>query len=184
MDAELKVLEKLFQQCQQDNGPKRIRYMNFINLTYDLETSEDENIALVKKLGEKEYVKLKLSVVGDLKSAELTRKGLTYFVEQLDVYPQIEEKIIKTLQKTYPITVNQLRKQIGLPKSIVDIELKKMQSKNILTLEPLPDKVFIRLIRTDFRFVGKRTQQKFIKRKTGRRVTTEENREYDGIMYG
>ena len=115
MDAELKVLEKLFQQCQQDNGPKRIRYMNFINLTYDLETSEDENIALVKKLGEKEYVKLKLSVVGDLKSAELTRKGLTYFVEQLDVYPQIQEKIIKTLlEAETALTNNNIYEKTGI----------------------------------------------------------------------
>lgn len=114
MDAELKVLEKLFQQCQQDNGPKRIRYMNFINLTYDLETSEDENMALVKKLGEKEYVKLKLSVVGDLKSAELTRKGLTYFVEQLDVYPQIQEKIIKTLlEAETSLTNNNIYEKTG-----------------------------------------------------------------------
>lgn len=115
MDAELKVLEKLFQQCQQDNGPKRIRYMNFINLTYDLETSEDENIALVKKLGEKEYVKLKLSVVGDLKSAELTRKGLIYFTEQLDVYPQIQEKIIKTLlEAETALTNNNIYEKTGI----------------------------------------------------------------------
>ena len=115
MDAELKVLEKLFQQCQQDNGPKRIRYMNFINLTYDLETSEDENIALVKKLEENNYVKLKLSVVGDLKSAELTRKGLTYFVEQLDVYPQIQEKIIKTLlEAETALTNNNIYEKTGI----------------------------------------------------------------------
>jgi len=115
MDAELKVLEKLFQQCQQDNGPKRIRYMNFINLTYDQETSEDENIALVKKLEENNYVKLKLSVVGDLKSAELTRKGLTYFVEQLDVYPQIQEKIIKTLlEAETALTNNNIYEKTGI----------------------------------------------------------------------
>ena len=115
MDAELKVLEKLFQQCQQDNGPKRIRYMNFINLTYDLETSEDETFKLLKKLEENNYVKLKLSVVGDLKSAELTRKGLTYFVEQLDVYPQIQEKIIKTLlEAETSLTNNNIYEKTGI----------------------------------------------------------------------
>ena len=115
MDAELKVLEKLFQQCQQDNGPKRIRYMNFINLTYDLETSEDETFKLLKKLEENNYVKLKLSVVGDLKSAELTRKGLTYFVEQLDVYPQIQEKIIKTLlEAETALTNNNIYEKTGI----------------------------------------------------------------------
>lgn len=115
MDAELKVLEKLFQQCQQDNGPKRIRYMNFINLTYDLETSEDETFELLKKLEENNYVKLKLSVVGGLKSAELTRKGLTYFVEQLDVYPQIQEKIIKTLlEAETALTNNNIYEKTGV----------------------------------------------------------------------
>ena len=128
MDAELKVLEKLFQQCQQDNGPKRIRYMNFINLTYDLETSEDENIALVKKLEENNYVKLKLSVVGDLKSAELTRKGLTYFVEQLDVYPQIQEKIIKTLlEAETSLTNNNIYEKTGIDFCTINSFLWKWQ---------------------------------------------------------
>ena len=58
MDSELKILEILYNMCQKDNGPKRIRYMKFINLTYDLDTSENENIEILKKLAEKEFVEL------------------------------------------------------------------------------------------------------------------------------
>jgi virulence-associated protein VapD len=100
MDEELKLLEKLFHQCQKDHGPKRIRYMKFINLTYDLETDEEETFRILEKLEEKGYVKLKLNIVGELKSAELTRKGLIYFIEHLDDYKKIETKISKTIYES------------------------------------------------------------------------------------
>jgi hypothetical protein len=71
-----------------------------------------------------------------------------------------------------------------MSKSIIEMELKKMQAKQLLILEPLPDKVFIRLVRTDFRFVGKRTQQKFIKRKKGKARKTNNKDSEDDVMYG
>lgn len=93
----------------------------------------------------------------------------------------IEERIIKELQKSYPITVEQLSKKLGISENKLRMELIKLQSKNILILEPLPDKTFIRLIRFDFRFVGKRSQYKFIKKKKDKTKIKEEER--DDIMY-
>jgi len=96
----------------------------------------------------------------------------------------LEEKIIKILQKMYPVTLEQLKKKTGLSRSILQMELNKMQAKQILYLEPLPDKTYIRLMRTDFRFVGRRTQQKFIKRKKGEVKKKEYQRDIDDVMYG
>jgi len=96
----------------------------------------------------------------------------------------LEERIIKILQNSYPVTLEQLKKKTGLPRSILEMELIKMQAKQICLLEPLPDKVYIRLVRTDFRFVGRRTQQKFIKRKKGEVKKEEYQGDADEVMYG
>ena len=77
----------------------------------------------------------------------------------------LEERIIKKLQEHYPISVKELSKKLGVSYTTLHVELIKMQKKNILILEPLPNKIFIRLIRFDFFFVGSRTQYKFIKKK-------------------
>ena len=84
----------------------------------------------------------------------------------------------------YPVTLEQLKKKTGLPRSILKMELTKMQAKHILVLEPLPDRVYIRLVRTDFRFVGKRTQQKFIKRKKGEVKKKKYQTDTNDVMYG
>lgn len=96
----------------------------------------------------------------------------------------LEERIIKILQKMYPVTLEQLKKKTGLSRSILQMELTKMQAKHLLVLEPLPDRVYIRLVRTDFRFVGRRTQQKFVKRKKGEVKKKEYRSDTDDVMYG
>jgi predicted ArsR family transcriptional regulator len=92
----------------------------------------------------------------------------------------LEERIIKLLQKTYPITVKDIKKELNVSKSIVLRVLQKLQIKGIVKLEPLPDKTYVRLLRHDFSFIGKKRQRKFIKHHTGKKQKTEE---YDGIMY-
>ena len=115
MDSELKILEILYNMCQKDNGPKRIRYMKFINLTYDLDTSENENIKILKKLAEKELVELRMSKDGDLKSVEINLKGLKYLISKLDVYKQIHNTILNVLldSKT-PITNIEIYEKTGI----------------------------------------------------------------------
>lgn len=94
----------------------------------------------------------------------------------------IEEQIIKLLQKTYPITVSDLENQLHLSKAIIIRVLNKLQLKNIVRLEPLPDKIYIRLLRQDFRFVGKKRQRKFIKH-TSRKKQIKETNTTDDIMF-
>ncbi|RLF62613.1 MAG: transcriptional regulator, partial [Thermoplasmata archaeon] len=56
------------------------------------------------------------------------------------------------------------------------------QSKGIVEIEPLPGKTFVRLLRHDFTFVGRRHQKKFIKRKRSRIAEKEEDE--NDIMFG
>jgi len=93
----------------------------------------------------------------------------------------IEEKIIKILQKTYPVTVNDVANQLHVSKSVVMREVKKFQTKGIVQLDFLPDRTYIRLLRNDFSFVGKKRQKKFIKHKSRGKPFNQD--EYDGFMY-
>lgn len=92
----------------------------------------------------------------------------------------LEEQIIKILQKTYPITVKEIKNKLNVSVDMVVRALKKFQMKGIVRLEPLPDKTYVRLLRHDFSFIGKKHQRKFIKHRTGKKKQTDD---YDGIMY-
>ncbi len=94
----------------------------------------------------------------------------------------MEEKIIKIVQEKYPITVEQLKNELKVSKAIIERELRKLEARGILLLEPLPDRTFIRLLRNDFRFIGRRHQYKFIKRKRRKMDEKEENK--DDVMFG
>ena len=93
----------------------------------------------------------------------------------------LEEQIIKLLQKTYPITVKDIKNKLNLSEKVVVRTLKKLQLKDIVQLDKLPDKTFVRLIRSDFSFIGKKQQKKFIKHKTGKK--RQNIQEYNGYMY-
>lgn len=91
-----------------------------------------------------------------------------------------EEKIIKFLQKKYPVTVKEIREKLHISNTVALRILKQLQIKGIVQLEPLPGKIYVRLIRHDFSFIGKKRQRKFIKHKSSKKQKTQD---YDGIMY-
>jgi len=93
----------------------------------------------------------------------------------------LEEGIIKILQKTYPVTVDDIKKKLNVSRDMVLRTLKKFQIKGIICLEPLPDKTYVRLLRRDFSFIGKKRQRKFIKHRTGKK--RQNTNDYDGFMY-
>ncbi len=93
----------------------------------------------------------------------------------------LEERIIKLMQQIYPITVEDIKDKLNVSKDIIFRTLKKLQIKGIVKLEPLPDKTYVRLLRHDFSFIGKKRQRKFIKHHSGSKK--QEPEEYDGIMY-
>lgn len=94
----------------------------------------------------------------------------------------LEEQIIKLLQKTYPISVEDLEKNLHLSRDKILRVLQQLQVQGIVQLEPLPNKTFIRLLRNDFKFVTKKRQRKFIKHhhKKSKYVPPDD----DNIMYG
>ncbi len=93
----------------------------------------------------------------------------------------IEERIIRLLQKTYPITVKDIKNELNISKDIVIRVLKKFQIKGIIKLEPLPHKTYVRLLRHDFSFIGKKRQRRFVKRHSSRK--NQESSESNEMMY-
>ena len=78
----------------------------------------------------------------------------------------IDAKILKVLLEKYPIEIDEIVKITGLQKREVDRALKGMESRGWLMLERLPDKLFIRMKRFDFTFLGRdETQRKAVKHK-------------------
>ena len=92
----------------------------------------------------------------------------------------LEERIIKLLKKKYPITVKEIKNELNVSKTIILRILQKFHTKGIVKLEPLPDKIYVRLLRHDFSFIGKKRQRKFIKHHSEKKQKTEE---YNGFMY-
>ena len=92
-----------------------------------------------------------------------------------------EEQIIKLLQKIYPISIDDIERHLKLSRSQIERTLQKLASQFIIQYEPLPNKTYIRLLRTDFKFIGKKRQKKFIKHRSGKKP--KEPGKYDGIMY-
>ena len=93
----------------------------------------------------------------------------------------LEERIIKLLQKIYPITISDIEKKLHISRNTIVRVLQKFQTKGIVQLEPLLDKTYIRLLRHDFSFIGKKRQRKFIKHHSGGKK--QESKEYEGMMY-
>ena len=94
----------------------------------------------------------------------------------------LEEQIIRLLQKTYPITIADIQKEIHVPQIVILRILKKFQTRRIIRLEPLPGKIYIRLLRTDFNFIGEKHQKRNKKQAIQKNKKTDSNQE-NGIMY-
>lgn len=94
----------------------------------------------------------------------------------------MEERIIKILQEKYPITIKEIAEKIGVAKEKIKVEIIKLQKKGIADIDILPDKTFVRLIRFDIRFIGRRNQYKFIKKKK-RKMEESNNENNDDMMY-
>jgi DNA-binding HxlR family transcriptional regulator len=93
----------------------------------------------------------------------------------------LEARIIEVLLEVYPITIEELRKELSLSEKMLERGIKRLQVKGIIELEPLPDKVYIRLLRRDFRFIGRKVTQRRPIKRSGR---GNKGREYDGFAYG
>ena len=104
----------------------------------------------------------------------------------------MEERIVRILLKKYPITISELQKRLKVKKEIIERIIKAFESRGIVALDLLPDTVYIRLLRWDFNFIGRReTQRKPLKHSKGKsgkvlkkRVLAKKKKdELDEIMY-
>jgi transcriptional regulator with XRE-family HTH domain len=93
----------------------------------------------------------------------------------------LEEQIIKLLQKKYPITTFELASRLGVSQKKIEWILKKFQIKGITKLDQLPDKIYVRLLRNDFQFVGSKQQRKAVKKSY--MTKKEKDSDDDSIMY-
>lgn len=93
---------------------------------------------------------------------------------------RLEARVLKTLMKKYPVTASELRKILGVREHTLKNSLTELARAGIIGLEPLPDKVFIRLLREDISFVGVRPKQKrgIVKEAEKRKAA-----EYGGMMF-
>lgn len=93
----------------------------------------------------------------------------------------LEEKVIKRLLEVYPITLDQLKSDLGISERILMRTVKALVLRGIVELEEMPDKTFVRLQRKDFLFLGRdATQRKRFKHKSGKKKESD----YEGIMFG
>ncbi len=101
----------------------------------------------------------------------------------------LEERALKVLFKKYPITVNELRRELGVSKGAIERLVKGLITRGIITLDVLPGKKYILLQRRDFRFVGHHDSQrkplKIIKRRDRVAKLKGKNKkaDYEGMMY-
>jgi DNA-binding MarR family transcriptional regulator len=92
----------------------------------------------------------------------------------------IEAKIIEVLLEEYPITITDLQKELSMSEKILERGIKRLQIRGIIELEPLPDKIYIRLKRRDFHFIGRKATQRKPLKRSGRKT---KGKEYDGFAY-
>ncbi len=98
------------------------------------------------------------------------------------LHGSLDERILRYLLETYPVTTATLARDLRLTKSRLDRQLKALAVRGILELEELPDKTFVRLLRQDFSFFGyKDSQRKRFKRSGGGKGTSKD---VEGPMFG
>ncbi|MDI6730277.1 MAG: hypothetical protein QMD06_01890 [Candidatus Altarchaeum sp.] len=73
-----------------------------------------------------------------------------------EVTNKLQEQIIKILMKKYPITTDELVKELGTRKYVVQTEIKRLEIEEIIALDVLPDKIFVRLLKRDFMFFNEK----------------------------
>jgi len=86
----------------------------------------------------------------------------------------LEAKIVRKLMEGKPITMKELAKELNVSERKMKRAIKKLASKNIIQIEELPDKKYLRLIRGDIQLQGTNpTQEKAVKHEKGKEKDDE-----------
>lgn len=62
---------------------------------------------------------------------------------------RLQARILGILKDWYPITVEELRDELGISRVSLERSLKALMAKGVIQLEPLSDKTYIRLLTPD-----------------------------------
>ena len=93
----------------------------------------------------------------------------------------VEERVLRYLLDVYPVTVEDLERELKINRDRLDRVIKSFLQRGIVEIEPLPDKTYIRLLRSDFHFTGiKPSQRRRYKQSGGRKGATKD---YEGPMF-
>lgn len=92
----------------------------------------------------------------------------------------LDGRILKILLMTYPITLDELIEKSKARRVMVEHKIRKFRRIGLVHVDILPDKIYLRLRRTDIHFIGPRSPQhrKIVKRRIRRKV-----RPYEGMMF-
>ena len=94
----------------------------------------------------------------------------------------LESRIIHLLLEMYPATTEDIERELKVKRALVDRTLRGMVSRGIVEVEPLPGRTFVRLLRYDFAFVGRKVSQRKRVKHHGKKP--DKPKEYDGPMFG
>ncbi len=92
----------------------------------------------------------------------------------------LEARILRFLMENYPATVKDLSTELGIKEGSLKPALSELGRAGILGFDQLPDKTFIRLLRTDFTFAGIKAEQR---RGLVKKSFRKKEKDYNGIAY-
>lgn len=94
----------------------------------------------------------------------------------------VEARIVRLLLEMYPATTDDVKRELKMRVDTMERALKALAARGIVELDPLPGRTFVRLLRTDFAFLGRKESQRKRVRRKGR--TPKKTKEYEGPMFG
>lgn len=87
----------------------------------------------------------------------------------------LEHRILELLSRVYPITTEDIRRELHVSQARVDRSLKALAQRGVVELDILPDKVYVRLLVTDLRLTRARGWK--------HRTSSDSKDDYEGIAY-
>ncbi len=97
------------------------------------------------------------------------------------LHGSLEERVLRYLLEVYPVTIEDLERELKVKRDRLDRLIKSFLQRGIVEIEELPDKTFIRLIRSDFHFTGIKASQRRRYKQTGGKKPS--SKDYEGPMF-
>ncbi len=93
----------------------------------------------------------------------------------------LESRVIHLLLEMYPATVADIKRELKVRPGLLERTLKALATRGIVELDPLPGRTFVRLLRADFSFVGRKESQRRRVKHHGKKAPKP--KDYEGPMF-